>query len=52
MISVASIPNIDTFVEILAAALVGAGVPLTLFLTVRRFRARLATNRDLFSPVF
>ena len=29
-------------VEIIVAALVGAGVVLTLFLTVRRFRARLA----------
>lgn len=38
----ASFPAISTVVEIIVAALVGAGVVLTLFLTVRRFRARLA----------
>ena len=38
----ASFPAVSTIVEIIVAALVGAGVVLTLFLTVRRFRARLA----------
>lgn len=38
----ASFPAVSTVVEIIVAALVGAGVVLTLFLTVRRFRARLA----------
>ena len=38
----ASVPVIATAAEITVAALVGAGVALTLFLTVRRFRARLA----------
>ena len=38
----APFPGVSTLVEVIAAALVGAGVVLTLFLTVRRFRARLA----------
>lgn len=38
----ASFPAVSTVVEIIVAALVGAGVVLTLFLTVHRFRARLA----------
>lgn len=42
MMFAASFPDVSTIVEITVAALVGAGAVLTLFLTVRRFRARLA----------
>jgi two-component system phosphate regulon sensor histidine kinase PhoR len=42
MMFAAPFPGVSTLVEVIAAALVGAGVVLTLFLTVRRFRARLA----------
>lgn len=42
MMFAASFPDVSTVVEVTVAALVGAGVVLTLFLTVRRFRARLA----------